>query len=116
MPQFSDDLFLGAAQGYQGTGVYANSTTFTGSIATTVLTVTAMLSGDPIVLGMYVAGTSVTAGSFITAFGTGTGGTGTYTVSASSTATSTTIVGSGNALLGDPNGIGHRSSGPHLRV
>ena len=103
MPQFSDDLFLGAAQGYQGTGVYANSTTFTGSIATTVLTVTAMLSGDPIVLGMYVAGTSVTAGSFITAFGTGTGGTGTYTVSATSTATSTTIVGSGNALLGDPS-------------
>ncbi len=103
MPQFSDDLFLGAAQGYQGTGVYANSTTFTGSIATTVLTVTAMLSGDPIVLGMYVAGTSVTAGSYITAFGTGTGGTGTYTVSATSTATSTTIVGSGNALLGDPS-------------
>jgi hypothetical protein len=51
---------------------------------------------------MYVSGSSVTAGSYITAFGTGSGGTGTYTVSASSTASSTTIVGAGNALLGDP--------------
>jgi hypothetical protein len=102
MPQFSDDLFLGTAQGYQGLDTYPNSATFTGSISSTTLTVTAMLSGDPIVLGMYVSGSSVTAGSYITAFGTGSGGTGTYTVSASSSASSTTIVGAGNALLGDP--------------
>lgn len=103
MPQFSDDLFLGPAQGYQGTGVYANSATFTGSISTTTLTVTAMLSGDPIVLGMWLGGANVGTPCYISAFVTGSGGTGTYTVSASQTSASATIVGSGNALLGDPS-------------
>ena len=103
MPQFSDDLFLGAAQGSQGTGVYANSATFTGSISTTTLTVTAMLSGDPITVGMWLGGANVGTPCYITAFGTGSGGTGTYTVSASQTAASATIVGAGNALLGDPS-------------
>jgi len=41
---------------------------------------------------MYVDGTSVTDGSYITAFGTGTGGTGTYTLSASSTVSSATTM------------------------
>jgi hypothetical protein len=36
--------------------------------------------GAPIVLGMFVDGTSVTDGTYITAFGTGTGSTGTYTL------------------------------------
>jgi len=58
------------------------------SISTTTLTVTALLSGAPLVLGMYVDGSGVTDGSYITAFGTGTGGTGTYTLSASSTVAS----------------------------
>jgi hypothetical protein len=102
MPQFSDDLFLGAAQGYQGTGIYANSATFTGSISTTTLTVTAMLSGDPITVGMWLGGANVSTPTYITGFGTGTGGTGTYTVDQSQTAASATIVGAGNALLGDP--------------
>ena len=102
MPQFSDDLFLGAAQGYQGTGVYANSTTFTGSIATTTLTVTAMLSGDPITVGMWLGGANVATNAYITEFGTGSGGTGTYTVSGSQTASSATVIGSGNAFLSDP--------------
>lgn len=103
MPQFSDDLFLGTAQGYQGLDTYPNSATFTGSISTTTLTVTAMLSGDPITLGMWLGGANVGTACYITAFGTGTGGTGTYTVSASQTAASATIVGAGNALLGDPS-------------
>jgi hypothetical protein len=103
MPQFSDDLFLGPVPSYQGTGIYPISSTFTGSIATTTLTVTAMLSGDAIVLGMFVSGTGVTAGTYITAFGTGTGGTGTYTVSTSQTASSTTITASANAYAGDPS-------------
>jgi hypothetical protein len=104
MPQFSDDLFLGPVPGYQGTGNYPSSATFTGSISTSTLTVTAMLSGDPIVLGMYVSGANVaTANTYITAFGTGSGGVGTYTVSTSQTAASATIVGSGNALAGDPS-------------
>lgn len=103
MPQFSDDLFLGTAQGYQGLDVYPNSATFTGSISTTTLTVTAMLSGDPITVGMWLGGANVGTAAYITAFGTGTGGVGTYTVSASQTAASATIVGAGNALLGDPS-------------
>ena len=103
MPQFSDDLFLGTAVAYQGIDVYPNTATFTGSIATTTLTVTAMLSGDPIVLGMYIdSSTALTNGTYITAFGTGAGGVGTYTVSASQTVASSTIVGSGNALLQNP--------------
>jgi len=102
MPQYSDDLFLGPAVTYMGTGLRPYTSTFTGSIATTTLTVTAMLSGSPIVLGMYIDGSSVTDGSYITAFGTGTGGTGTYTVSASSTASSTTITGHTNVPLDNP--------------
>jgi hypothetical protein len=103
MPQFSDDLFLGTAQGYQGLDNYPNSATFTGSISTTTLTVTAMLSGDPITVGMWLGGANVGTAAYITAFGTGAGGVGTYTVSASQTAASATIVGAGNALLGDPS-------------
>lgn len=102
MPSFADDLFLGTANGYQGTGLYATTVIFTGSIATTTLTVTAMLSGDPIILGMYVEGTSVTDGTYITAFGTGAGGVGTYTVSASQTVASTTIYGMIQASLQNP--------------
>jgi hypothetical protein len=86
-----------------GTGLNQSESVFTGSIATTTLTVTAMLSGDPIQLGQYISGTSVTAGSYITAFVSGSGGVGTYTVSASSTASSTTIYASGDAYLGDPS-------------
>ena len=104
MPQYSDDLFLGTAQTYMGTGVRPYTTTFTGTIATTTLTVTALLQGAPIVLGMYVDGTSVTDGSYVTAFGTGTGGTGTYTLSASSTVSSaTTMSGHTNIAFDDPS-------------
>ena len=103
MPQFSDDLFLGPAQTYMGTGLRPYTSTFTGSISTTVLNVTAMLSGSPIVVGMYIDGSSVTDGSYITAFGTGSGGVGTYTVSASSTASSTTITAHSNVPLDNPS-------------
>ena len=103
MPQFSDDLFLGPAQTSMGTGLRPYTSTFTGSIATTTLTVTAMLSGAPIVLGMYIDGTSVTDGTYITAFVTGAGGTGTYTVNQSVTASSTTITGHTNVLLDNPS-------------
>jgi hypothetical protein len=86
-----------------GTGLRPYSTTFTGSIATTTLTVTALLQGAPLVVGMYVDGSSVTDGTYITAFGTGTGGVGTYTVSASSTASSTTMTAHGNIAFDDPS-------------
>jgi hypothetical protein len=103
MPSFADDLFLGPAQTYMGTGLRPYSSTFTGSIATTTLTVTAMLSGSPIVVGMYIDGTSVTDGTYITAFGTGTGGVGTYTVNQSVTASSTTITGHANTTFDNPS-------------
>lgn len=105
MPQFSDDLFLGPAQTYMGTGNTGTTAIFTGSIATTTLTVTAMLSGDPLVVGQYIDGSGVSNGTYITAFGTGTGGTGTYTVSTSQTASSTTMYANGNALLSDPSSM-----------
>lgn len=64
----------------------------TASIATTVMTVTAAISGS-LAVGMTLKGTGVTAGTTITALLTGTGGAGTYTVSASQTVSSTTING-----------------------
>lgn len=70
------------------------SAVVTGSIATTTLTVTAVTSGT-LAIGSLLTGTGVTAGTYITAFGTGTGGTGTYTVSASQTVASTTITATG---------------------
>jgi hypothetical protein len=73
--------------------------TFTGSIATAVLTVTGSPTGV-IQVGMLIAGTGVTAGTTITALGTGTGGAGTYTVSASQTVTSTTITGQTRCIVG----------------
>lgn len=105
MPQFSDDLFLGTAVTYMGTGNTDIDSVFTGSISGTTLTVTAMLSGDPIVVGMYVDGTGITNGTYITAFGTGNGGIGTYTVSTSQTASSTTIVGNTVAPFADPSAM-----------
>lgn len=105
MPQYSDDLFLGPAVTYMGTGNTGTTSIFTGSIGTTTLTVTAMLSGDPLVVGQYVDGSGVTNGTYITAFGTGSGGTGTYTVNTSQTASSTTMYANGNALLGDPSSM-----------
>lgn len=106
MPQFSDDLFLGTAQTYMGITRQQNIATVTGSIATTnggTLTVTALLNGQPLQVGMMVSGTGVTAGTYITAFGTGTGGLGTYLVNVSQTAASTTIVGGFEDFLADPS-------------
>jgi hypothetical protein len=69
----------------------------------TTLTITALLTGSPVVVGMYVDGSSVTDGTYITAFGTGTGGAGTYTINQSVTAASTTMTANGNIGLGDPS-------------
>jgi hypothetical protein len=103
MPQFSDDLFLGQAPTFMGTGIRPYTTTFTGSMSSTTLTVTALLQGAPIVVGMYVDGSSVTDGTYITAFGTGTGGTGTYTINQAVTASSTTMTAHGNIAFDDPS-------------
>ena len=92
MPQYSDDVFLGSAQTFMGLAKSQTIATVTASQATTVLTVTALLNNVTLQVGMMLGGTGVTAGTFITAFGTGTGGTGTYTVNTSVTVSSTTIV------------------------
>jgi hypothetical protein len=103
MPQFSDDLFLGPAQTYIGTGIRPYTTTFTGTMASNVLTVTVLGQGAPIAVGMYVDGSSVTDGTYITAFGTGTGGLGTYTINQSVTASSTAMTAHGNIAFDDPS-------------
>lgn len=106
MPQFSDDLFLGTAQTYMGVSKQQNTPVFTGSISTTAggtLTVTALLNGVQLQVGMFVNGSGVTAGTFITAFGTGTGGTGTYLVNVSQTASSTTMSGGFEDFMVDPS-------------
>lgn len=84
------------------TNVYIQTTSVTGSIATTVLTVTAVGAGV-LQIGQVISGSGVTAGTTITALGSGTGGTGTYTVSASQTVSSTTIAASAPTLVG--NGV-----------
>ena len=107
MPQFSDDLFLGPAQTYMGTGNRPYTTTATGGTggaSSSTLTVTAVGFGAPIVVGMYLDGTSVTDGTYITAFGTGTGGTGTYTLNqAINIANTTALTLHGNTPYGDPS-------------
>ena len=106
MPQFSDDLFLGPAQTYMGTGIQPYTTTATGgtgAVSSTTLTVTAVGFGAPIVVGMFLDGTSVTDGTYITAFGTGTGGAGTYTLNqAINIANTTALTLHGNTALSDP--------------
>lgn len=100
MPMFSDDLFLGNAQTYMGTGNNAATAVISGTIASTTLTVAASLSGDALVVGQYVTGSGVTANSYITA----NLGNNQYTLSQSSTVSSAvTMYASGNALLGDPS-------------
>jgi hypothetical protein len=62
----------------------------TGSIATTVLTVTAISTGA-LSVGQTISGAGVTAGTLITSLGTGTGGIGTYNLSVSQTVASEAI-------------------------
>lgn len=107
MPQYSDDLFLGPAQTFMGTGIRPYTTTATGgtgSVSSTTLTITALNQGASIVVGMYVDGTSVTDGTYITAFGTGTGGAGTYTLNqAINIANTTALTLHGNIAFDNPS-------------
>jgi hypothetical protein len=83
-------------------GVVAeDAAVFTGEIASTTLTVTAVSSGI-LSVGQRVYATGVTSGTFITALGTATGGTGTYTVGTSQTVASMTMnSGADNTTLND---------------
>jgi hypothetical protein len=107
MPQFSDDLFLGPAQTFMGTGLRPYSTTATGgtgSVSSSTLTITDLNFGAPIAVGMFVDGTSVTDGTYVTGFGTGTGGAGTYTLNqAINIASTTALTFHGNITLDNPS-------------
>jgi hypothetical protein len=107
MPQFSDDLFLGPAQTFMGTGIRPYTTTATGGTggsSSSTLTVTAVGFGAPIAVGMFVDGTSVTDGTYITGFGTGTGGIGTYTLNqAINVSSSTALTLHGNIGFENPS-------------
>jgi hypothetical protein len=89
-----------------GTGNRPYTTTATGGTggaSSSTLTITAVGFGAPIVVGMYVDGTSVTDGTYITAFGTGNGGTGTYTLNqAINIANTTALTLHGNIAFDDP--------------
>jgi hypothetical protein len=67
-----------------------SAATFTGSITTTTLTVTVVLSGT-IAVGQALFGDGIAQNTVITALGTGTGGIGTYIISDSQTVASTSI-------------------------
>lgn len=71
-------------------GAFTEFGTYTASIATTTLTVTAVNAGSaPLAVGQVITGPNLISGpTTITALGSGTGGTGTYTVSPSQTAAS----------------------------
>ena len=82
-----------------GVSVGSHTATFTGSIATTTLTVSAISSGT-ILPGMVITGTGVTANTYIVTQLTGSAGsTGTYQVSISQTVSSTTITGDRSSKL-----------------
>jgi len=83
-----------------GTGNAAATSIFSATISGTTMTVVSPLSGDPIVVGQYITGTSVTANTYVTA----NTSSGVYTLSQSSTvASATTMYAAGNALLNDPS-------------
>lgn len=76
-----------------GVSLESRTASFTGSITTTTLTVSAVSAGS-IFPSMQITGTGVTAGTRIVAQLTGTtGGAGTYTVSISQTVTSAAMTG-----------------------
>jgi hypothetical protein len=76
-----------------GISVASRTASFTGSIATTTLTISAVSAGT-LYPSMQITGTGVTAGTRIVEQLTGTtGGAGTYTVSVSQTVSSTAMTG-----------------------
>jgi len=85
VPNFSGSMPIGVTA--------SNSSSFTGSISGTTLTVTAVASG-PIAINQVLTGTGVASGTTVTGFVSGTlGGVGIYTVSVSQTLSSSSITG-----------------------
>jgi 6-phosphogluconolactonase (cycloisomerase 2 family) len=90
-------------------------TTFTGSISTTTLTVSAISAGT-LAIGNVINGGGVTVGTTITALGTGTGGVGTYTVNNSQTVSPAEAMTSNNTTGSTPTGIAVDPSGKFVLV
>lgn len=85
---------------------------FVGSISGTTLTVTAVTSGVTLQPTMWIQGTGVAAGTYITSGPeTGNGGVGTYTINSSQTVASTAMNGQRTAMykfyLEDEAGLSH---------
>jgi hypothetical protein len=85
-------------------------TSFTGTISTTTLTVTAVASGT-ISVGQVISGAGIKPGTYITALGTGLGGVGTYTISQSNTVGSPETITAPNQPLGGASFTGHIDEG-----
>ena len=77
------------------------SSSFTGVVASNVLTVSGYVAGGaPLGIGSIIAGTGVTPFTVISALGTGTGGNGTYTVTGAATVASAAMTGTAVAPTG----------------
>lgn len=77
---------------------------FTGAIAGTTLTVSAVASGT-LAIGQTVVGGTAETGTVIVALGSGTGGTGTYTVNISQTVSSASMIGAVGGVRLNPNSV-----------
>lgn len=66
----------------------ALASSFTGVIAGTVLTASAVTGAIPLAVGQFIRGAGVSADTYITSLGTGTGGAGTYNINNSQTVSS----------------------------
>jgi hypothetical protein len=82
----------------------ASGAAFTGAIAGTTLTVSAVASGA-LAVGQTVVGGTAETGTVILALGSGTGGTGTYTVNISQTVSSASMTGAVGGVRLNPNSV-----------
>jgi hypothetical protein len=108
---FNGNVLIAAAGTFPANLVGSNAS-ITASVATSVLTVTAVASGV-LAVGQLVQGVNIPAGTYILSLGTGTGGTGTYNLTTtpgtvvSGTITTVSVGGLGGAVASSvsiPNG------------
>jgi hypothetical protein len=85
-------LNVDSADGRNVKGSVGSSTQFTASQSGTVLTVSAVSSGNTIAVGCAIVTTAGVSLGSVASLGTGTGGTGTYNMIASATVSSTTML------------------------
>jgi hypothetical protein len=99
---FNGNVLVAAAGSFPANLVGSNASV-TASVATSVLTVTAVASGV-LAVGQLVQGSGIPSNTYILSLGTGTGGTGTYNLTttpgtvASGTVVTTAVAGLGGAV------------------